>query len=73
MRAALLEEVDTLRVVDDVRELAAYCRRELSRSARGVVVCNPIPEEHELEPADWRRWLAEAQARAAAAAEPAPA
>lgn len=52
---------------DDVRELAAYCRRELSRTARGVVVCNPISPEHELTPADWARWLAEAGARAAAA------
>lgn len=51
---------------DDLGELARFVRRELARTCRGVVVCNPIPPEHELGQADWARWLAIAQARAEA-------
>jgi pseudouridine-5'-phosphate glycosidase len=52
---------------DDLGELARFCRHELCRSVRGIVIANPIPSEHELKADDWRRWLAEAEARAAAA------
>ena len=47
---------------DDVAELGAFVRHELARTCRGVLVCNPIPTEHELKADDWRRWLAEASA-----------
>ncbi len=47
---------------DDIPSLAAYVRRELARSRRGIVICNPIPAEHELALDDWRRWLADARA-----------
>jgi len=52
---------------DDVGELARFVRRELARTCRGVVVCNPIPAEHELPEAQWSGWLAEAERRAATA------
>lgn len=49
---------------DDIDELARFVRFELARTNRGIVVCNPIPAEHELSLADWKRWLAEAEGRA---------
>lgn len=52
---------------DDVGELAAFVRFELDRTGRGIVVCNPIPVEHEISPLEWRRWLAAAEGRAHAA------
>lgn len=45
---------------DDAAELAAFVGAELGRTGRGVLVCNPIPAEHELDASDWARWLAEA-------------
>ena len=51
---------------DEVEDLAAYLRAELARSKRGVLVCNPIPEQAELDPALWSSWLNEAQTEAAA-------
>lgn len=50
---------------DDVRELAGYVRRELARTGRGVLVVNPVPEGHAVEPGEWAGWLAEAERRAA--------
>ena len=52
---------------DDVEELGMFLRHELARTNRGVVVCNPIPPEHELALADWARWLREANSQATAA------
>lgn len=52
---------------DDIPALAAFVRTELARTCRGVVVCNPIPSEDELEAGQWQGWLVEAQARARAA------
>lgn len=46
---------------DDVPELAQYIRRELARARRGVLICNPIPKEHELRADEWRRWLNESR------------
>ncbi len=56
---------------DDVAELAAFIHAELMRTGRGVLVCNPIPAESELNPNDWNGWLtqAEALARSAGATE----
>lgn len=51
---------------DDAAELARFVRFELARTGRGIVVCNPIPAEHEIAPADWARWLAAAEERARA-------
>jgi pseudouridine-5'-phosphate glycosidase len=55
---------------DDEAELAAFLRFELARANRGVLVCNPIPSEHEIDPADWKRWLTQAQARVTDAQSP---
>lgn len=52
---------------DDLDELAGFCRFELERAARGVLVCQPVPEAEAIEPDDWARWLAEAESRAAGA------
>ncbi|MCC6322668.1 MAG: pseudouridine-5'-phosphate glycosidase [Phycisphaerales bacterium] len=51
---------------DDVETLAKFVRFELARTNRGIVVCNPIPAEHELDAGDWARWLGEAEAKARA-------
>jgi pseudouridine-5'-phosphate glycosidase len=52
---------------DDETDLAAYLAQELERTRRGVVICNPIPPEHEIPRPQWDRWLAEAQSRARSA------
>lgn len=52
---------------DSPEELASFVASELLRTGRGIVVANPIPQEHELSRADWDRWLASAQAESASA------
>lgn len=52
---------------DDIADLAAFVRHELARSRRGILICNPIPRQHELKPADWQRWLNESRQLVAAA------
>lgn len=52
---------------DDPADLAKFVRTELARTARGVLIVNPIPAEAELSRSDWDRWLAEATKRADAA------
>jgi len=49
---------------DDPDELAEYIRYELARTSRGIVVANPIPDEHALDPDVWAGWLAEAKSLA---------
>lgn len=48
---------------DDVRELARFARKEMMRTGRGVLVCNPVPAAHEIEEASWNAWLAAARQR----------
>ena len=52
---------------DDAADLARFVRFELARTNRGIVVCNPIPQEHEIGIADWRKWLGAAEARVSSA------
>lgn len=52
---------------DDERELAAYIEAELTRTGRGIVVCNPIPESDEIDEKAWNGWLSEAEKRVAGA------
>jgi pseudouridine-5'-phosphate glycosidase len=52
---------------EEVDDLAAYCAAELARSGRGIVVCNPIPRNEEIDRRSWDRWLEQA-ARSAAQA-----
>ncbi|MEO1131031.1 MAG: pseudouridine-5'-phosphate glycosidase, partial [Planctomycetota bacterium] len=41
--------------------LGRFLRSELARTGRGVVVCNPIPDAHEIEPAAFAAWLRHAE------------
>jgi pseudouridylate synthase len=53
---------------DDARELAAFAHGELRRTGRGLLVCNPIPREAQLDAEEFSAWLALAEASAAGAA-----
>lgn len=46
---------------DDAPTLAAFLESELTRTGRGVLVCNPIPPESELDADDWEDWLRRAE------------
>lgn len=59
-------EADVDARFEEVGELAAYCAAEMARTGRGVVVCNPIPRNEEIDRRNWDRWL-EAAARSAQA------
>ncbi|MGD9690605.1 MAG: pseudouridine-5'-phosphate glycosidase [Phycisphaerales bacterium] len=48
---------------DDPADLAAFIHSELSRTGRGMVICNPIPKQDEINRRDWDRWLAAAGTR----------
>lgn len=52
---------------DDLAELARFVERELNRTARGLVICNPVPAADEIPPAQFEKWLAAAQQEASAA------
>lgn len=49
---------------DDPRDLASFLALHTSRAARGVLIANPVPEPHAIDPPTWRRWLDEASGRA---------
>lgn len=49
---------------DDESDLAAFVRRELARTGRGVLVANPIPDADELDATTWNGWLAQAELEA---------
>lgn len=53
---------------DDASELAAFVGAELSRTGRGIVVCNPVSGEHEIERGVFEAWLREAEREAATSA-----
>ncbi len=46
---------------DDVEDLAQFCRMELARTGRGIVIAHPIPRSDEISTSDWSRWLAAAE------------
>lgn len=48
---------------DDAAELGAFLGAELARTGRGVVVAQSVPQEDAVDPADWARWLGEAERR----------
>lgn len=52
---------------DDVVALAGFIDAELTRTGRGIVVCNPIAPEHEIPRRQWDAWLRDAEAGAGAA------
>jgi pseudouridylate synthase len=45
---------------DDPVELATFVKLELSRTARGVMIANPIPSADELPRDSWHEWLTQA-------------
>jgi len=47
--------------IDDPKELSSLINSELARTSRGIVVANPIPQEHELDQTQWTQWLTEAR------------
>jgi pseudouridylate synthase len=49
---------------DAVEELARFVAAELARTGRGVLVCNPIAREDELDRGEFEGWLREAEGRA---------
>ncbi len=57
---------------DDLDELATFVRAELARTARGVVICNPIPEAHEIPDALFAEWLTQAEREVSAQAGTSP-
>ncbi|MBL0871446.1 MAG: pseudouridine-5'-phosphate glycosidase, partial [Phycisphaerales bacterium] len=46
---------------DDEGELAQFIHDELPRTARGIVVCNPIPQQFEIPANQFESWLKQAQ------------
>ena len=66
------EEIPAPRRVDDVADIAAICRahwHEL-QSSTGVLVANPVPDRHALDPAEVQRIVAEADRTAALPGRP---
>lgn len=51
---------------DDMHALAAFVRKTLMTTQRGVVIANPIPAQEELSTIDWQTWLTQAEAHARA-------
>ena len=49
---------------DDMKALAAFCRDELTRTGRGIVVANPIPERYELARSEFEEWVIKAESEA---------
>jgi len=62
---------------DDAAELASFLREELERTGRGVLVANPIPEEHEIDTEQFDEWhervLADVRTKAVAGRDVTPA
>jgi len=48
---------------DDPADLAAFAASHIARTGRGLLIANPVPDEHAIDPADWQRWLDEALRR----------
>jgi len=46
---------------DNPAAIAAFARYELAQTGRGVLIVQPVPAEHAIEPHLWRQWLHEAQ------------
>lgn len=55
-------ESDVDATFDDAGDLARFVMGEMERTGRGVVVCNPIPKQDEIDRRSWDRWLALATA-----------
>ena len=51
---------------DDPRDIALFARHHLAQHGSGVLVVQPVPAEHAIEPHVWHDWLSQAQAETAA-------
>ena len=47
-------------------DIAAFARRHLAQHGSGVLVVQPVPAEHAVEPHQWHDWLEQAQGETAA-------
>ncbi|MEQ8317995.1 MAG: pseudouridine-5'-phosphate glycosidase [Phycisphaerales bacterium] len=47
---------------ENVDDIAAFARHHLASTGRGVLIVQPVPAEHAIEPHLWHHWLEEAQA-----------
>lgn len=52
---------------DDADDLARFACRHLAQHGTGVLVVQPVPAEHAIEPDQWSQWLEAARARAGTA------
>ena len=41
-------------------DIAAFARRHLASSGRGVLIVQPVPDDHAIEPQQWQGWLDQA-------------
>ncbi len=48
---------------DAIEDLASFVSGELARTGRGILVANPIPQEHAVDPALFDTWLEQARER----------
>lgn len=55
---------------NDEADLAAFLSAELVRARRAVVVCQPVPDDHAIDPREWEAWLALAERAADGARGP---
>ncbi|MFI4916593.1 MAG: pseudouridine-5'-phosphate glycosidase [Phycisphaerales bacterium JB060] len=46
---------------DSPADIAAFARRHLAKTGTGVLVVQPVPAEHAIEPHLWHHWLGQAQ------------
>lgn len=46
---------------DNPAGIAAFARHHLAQTGRGVLVVQPVPAEHAIEPHQWHDWLEQAQ------------
>lgn len=51
---------------DDPADIAAFARQHLAQVGSGVLIVQPVPADHAIEPHLWTHWLAEAQNATAA-------
>lgn len=49
---------------DDAKDLAAFTRHHLAQVGTGVLIVQPVPDQHAIDPHQWAQWLETAQAQA---------
>ena len=51
---------------DDPADIARFARRHMASTGSGVLIVQPVPGDHAVEPASWHDWLERAQRSTAA-------